>query len=185
MTETELQALKYPIGRFERPVSFDPEVIYPLIEAISSFPVRLSALTDDLSDVQKNWLYRPHGWSIRQVVHHCADSHMNAFIRFKLSLTEDTPTIKPYKEALWAVLDDSTEVDIAYSVKLIQGLHHRWTKLLSGLNKEEWNRTYKHPEHGRILNLGNTIGLYAWHCHHHLAHITQALEGKGKYGSMS
>jgi len=116
--------------------------------------------------------YREGGWTLRQVVHHCADSHMNAFCRFKLAMTEEKPVIKPYEEARWAALADSKNLPVDASLAILKGLHERWTVLMKSLREAERHRTFIHPEHGREISLQETIGLYAWHGEHHLAHIT-------------
>ncbi|MBD8488747.1 putative metal-dependent hydrolase [Echinicola sp. CAU 1574] len=181
MTTEELEKLKYPIGRFYEPKNIDDQLIQTWIEDISSFPIRIKDLTEKLGMKELNWKYRPEGWSIKQVVHHCGDSHLNSIIRFKLALTEDTPSIKPYHETKWAELADSLEDDITYSLKLLEGLHHRWVKLLKSLTKEQLERTFYHPQQRREINLAETIGIYAWHCNHHLAHVRQALDAKGGF----
>lgn len=151
------------------------------IRQIEDFPKTLNTLTSHLSTEQKNWCYRPEGWTIKQVVHHCADSHMNSFIRFKLALTEDTPTIKPYFENKWAELPDAIADDINDSILLLNGLHKKWVLLLRSLNKEQLKLEFINPESGKKFNLAETISLYAWHSSHHLAHINNALEAKGRY----
>jgi len=181
MTTETLEKLKYPIGPFKEPKEIERKTLQTWIESIATFPQKVKELTDGLSSKQLNWRYRPDGWSIKQVVHHCADSHMNAIIRFKLALTEDTPSIKPYFEDRWANLIDSMDEDITYSIKLLTGLHYRWALLLKSLSKEELKRKFYHPEHRRESNLEETIGLYAWHCEHHLAHIRQALKHQGRF----
>ncbi|MEO8794912.1 MAG: YfiT family bacillithiol transferase, partial [Daejeonella sp.] len=116
--------------------------------------------------------YRPEGWTVRQVIHHLADSHMNAFIRFKLALTESNPTITPFDESLWADLPDGKKSPIDSSLKIIEGLHFRWTALLNSLSEDQFQRTYFHPDHGKKWTLENVLALYSWHSSHHLAHIT-------------
>ena len=131
-----------------------------------------------LSDEQLNTPYRPEGWTIRQVVHHCADSHMNALIRFKLALTEDTPTVKPYLEDRWSELPDSKSTRIDSSIKILEGVHERLSLLLKSLTQSDLEREFIHPEHGRKILVKENIGLYAWHCDHHLAHITTLKKSK-------
>lgn len=181
MESETLEQLKYPIGPFRRPKTINPETLQSWIESIGAFPQKVEDLTGVLSKEELNWRYRPDGWTIKQVVHHCADSHMNAIIRFKLALTEDTPSIKPYLEDRWANLTDSLDDDISYSIMLLKGLHYRWAYMLRSLGKEKLKRTFYHPENRRESNLEETIGLYAWHCEHHLAHIRQALEHRGSF----
>ncbi|MGV3762672.1 YfiT family bacillithiol transferase [Parapedobacter sp.] len=141
------------------------------METIGSFPELLSLEVALLTDEQLDTPYREGGWTIRQVVHHCADSHMNAFVRFKLALTEDNPVIKPYHEALWAELHDTKSLPVASSLFILKGLHHRWYQLLKSLDDASLKRKYTHPERGQEFALDETIGMYAWHCNHHLAHI--------------
>jgi len=169
---TIVDNLKFPIGKHIAPPVLTPELLNSYIQDIESFPQRLKQEVQGLNDQQLDTLYRPDGWSIRQVVHHCADSHMNSLIRFKLALTEDQPTIKPYYEERWAELADSKTLDILPSLLLLEGLHQRWTVLLKSLTKEELSRTFIHPEHGKKFRLDENLGVYAWHCNHHLAHIT-------------
>lgn len=168
----DLEALKYPIGKFQKPETITSDDLLKYISVIELFPHRLDDEVEQLSNDQLETPYRPDGWTIKQVVHHCADSHMNALVRFKLALTEDKPTIKPYKEALWADLADSSHMSIDASLNIISGIHMRWAALLKSLTKAQWKRTFVHPQHGREISLEENAGLYAWHCQHHLAHIT-------------
>lgn len=177
-SESDLEKLKYPIGKFSKPENISDEQIHDWITDIDQFPNRLNKIVPYLSSSELNYRYRPEGWTIKQVVHHCADSHINAFIRFKLCLTEELPTIKPYVESKWAELPDATETDISHSLKLLEGLHARWVVLLKSLDAEALAKTYIHPERTQPMNILNTMALYAWHCNHHLAHIKQALEFK-------
>jgi hypothetical protein len=170
----DLNELKYPIGKYQKPEVITNEILKNWISDISSFPQKLIIEVRLLSDEQLDTPYRPEGWSIRQVVHHCADSHMNSLIRFKLALTEEQPIIKPYFEDRWAEQIDSKSFSIEPSLKIIEGLHERWTVLLNNLNKEQLARTFIHPEHGKTFSILENIGIYAWHCNHHLAHITSA-----------
>lgn len=176
MQSQNLEDLKYPIGKFSKPESISEEEIKSWITDIEQFPNRLNKLVPYLSASELNYRYRPDGWTIKQVVHHCADSHMNSFIRFKLCLTEELPTIKPFNDSKWAELPDATEADISTSLKLIEGLHARWTILLKSLDASELNKQYVHPDKQQPLSLLDSIALYAWHGNHHLAHIKQALE---------
>lgn len=181
MTDRELYHLKFPIGEYEVPEEITNEHLKIWIQDIQSFPNRTKELTIGLSSIEKNWKYRPKGWTLKQVVHHCADSHINALTRFKLSLTEETPTIRPYFEARWANLIDGNNDDLTDTFLLLTGLHNKWVKLLSSLTETELNRSFLHPDHGQVFSLKETIGNYAWHCNHHFAHIQQAIDGKGKY----
>ncbi|AKD05320.1 YfiT family bacillithiol transferase [Pontibacter korlensis] len=174
-----LDELKYPIGLYVKPAELTNEILRQSIAEISAFPQRLRSEVEHLSEAQLNTAYRPGGWTIRQVVHHCADSHMNSLIRFKLALTEDKPTIKPYYEDRWAELADSKNMPIAPSLKMLEGIHERWTVLLNALTQEQLKRVFVHPEHGKEFSLEESIGSYAWHCNHHLAHITAAKESNG------
>ncbi len=179
MNEQELEQLRYPIGRFHAPATIDNTLISKLVTEIESFPKRLKAEVANLSEAQLDTPYRPNGWTIRQVVHHCADSHMNSFIRFKLALTEVKPTIKPYYEERWAELADSKTLAIEPSLVLLEGLHQRWATLLKSLKSDDLARTFVHPEHGKEFRLDVTISNYAWHGNHHLAHITELKKRKG------
>lgn len=164
--------LRYPIGLFQQPERITKEIIETWIADICSFPERLKKEVLHLSVEQLDTPYRPGGWTIRQVVHHCADSHINGFIRLKLAMTEDHPTIKPYREERWAELTDTKLFTIESSLKILEGIHSRWTVLLQGLREEELERTFVHPEHGTVFTIAEHIGTYAWHGNHHLAHIT-------------
>lgn len=169
----DLEQLKYPIGTFAAPTTITPDLLAAWIADIAAFPEKLKEEVSPLNEQQLNCTYRPGGWSIRQVVHHCADSHMNSVIRFKLALTEEVPTIKPYKEDQWAQLSDA-QMPVAPSLQLLEALHSRWVNLLNNLTEQELTRCYYHPEQQKEIDLRTTIGLYAWHSNHHLAHVKQA-----------
>jgi len=177
----DVESLRYPIGKLNIPRDISKEQMNQWIEDIKSFPENVNELVQNLPEEQLNWRYRPNGWTIKQVIHHTADSHMNAFIRFKLALTEQSPSIKPYAEDQWAELPDTREVHITASLSILQGLHTRWTKLLNSMSSADFQRKLYHPEHERELTLEFMLGLYAWHCRHHTAHIKKALETKGQY----
>lgn len=177
---TNIDKLKYPVGPFRWPEQVESLDIESLIDQIESFPELLTSETSALSENELNWKYRPDGWNIRQVIHHCADSHFNSFVRFKLALTEDSPSIKPYEEAAWAELPDS-QGSIDTSLSILNGLHNRWCQLLRKLDNSDLQRTYFHPEQKATRRLDETIALYAWHCEHHLAHIKLGKLSKGKY----
>jgi uncharacterized damage-inducible protein DinB len=164
--------LRYPVGKFnfESPIS-DADLPM-LIAAIAEAPGALRAAVAGLTRDQLATPYRPGGWTVKQVVHHVPDSHLNAYTRFKLALTEDEPTIKTYDEAAWAELEDSRKVPIEISLDLLDALHLRWVALLRSMASADFNRTILHPEHGRVLTLKQLLGLYAWHGRHHVAHIT-------------
>ncbi|MFM7021451.1 MAG: YfiT family bacillithiol transferase [Flavobacteriales bacterium] len=177
MTEQELEILRFPIGRFKGQKEFSAEAMQQCIADIESFPERLKKETTHLSDDQLNTQYRPGGWTIGQVIHHCCDSHMNSVIRFKLALTEEKPTIKPYFEDKWAQLPDS-KMDIAPALLLLEGLHSKWTLLLKSLSEKDLKKSFMHPEYGREIFLFQNVALYGWHCNHHLAHITELKKRK-------
>jgi hypothetical protein len=162
--------LRYPIGKFERPAEITPTLRSNWIATIAAAPARYREAVRGLTDAQLDTAYRPEGWTVRQVIHHVADSHMNSFIRFRLGLTEDEPTIKPYDEKKWADIADARE-PVDASLQLIDGLHHRWVVMLRSMGEAEYARTVRHPEIG-VLRLDVQLGLYAWHSRHHEAHIT-------------
>ncbi|WP_172679218.1 YfiT family bacillithiol transferase [Paenibacillus pini] len=166
-----MESLKYPIGQFDSPAVVTLEIRRIWIEEMRALPKQLSLAVMNLSQAQLDTPYRPEGWSMRQVVHHVADSHMNSFIRLKLALTEDSPLIKPYEEALWAMLPDGSEPEIEISLTLLEALHLRYVYLLEQLKEEQWNRSYRHPVNGDT-RLDIHLGLYAWHGKHHVAHLT-------------
>jgi hypothetical protein len=171
---TEIDPRKYPIGRFPRVTPPLAAVARKeLIEEIEHAPMAINAIARNLTDAQLDTPYRPGGWTVRQVVHHVPDSHMNAYIRFKLAVTEDAPQIKAYLEDLWAELPDS-KAPVAMSLDLLAGLHKRWVMFLRALPAEGFARTYVHPEMGAVP-LDQALALYAWHGKHHLAHIELAL----------
>lgn len=173
MAKTDIEKLKYPIGKFEKPETISEATLAHWIAEIELFPSKIRKATQDLYNPQLDTPYRPDGWSIRQVVHHCADSHMNSFIRFKLALTEENPAIKPYWEDRWAELADSKTMPIEASIQLLESLHARWVVLLKSLSEADFAKTFVHPEHGKVFSLAENTGIYAWHCNHHLAHITE------------
>ena len=167
----DLESLRYPIGKFKKPTVTTATERAAWIEAIAQLPTQLKVAIADLTAAQLDTPYRPDGWTVRQVVHHIADSHLNAYVRLKLALTEDNPTVKPYFEDRWATLSNST-LPVNVSLQLIDGLHQRWVHLLQQLTDEQWQRTFFHPEHQRAISLNKSTGMYAWHGQHHLAHIT-------------
>ena len=177
----DAELLKYPIGKYTPPRPILKEHIEKWLEVLEKFPQHLQEEVSRLTHEELNWRYRPEGWTIHEVVHHCADSHMNAFIRFKLTLTENEPTILPYKEAAWAKLGDVTHSGIQESLQIIQGLHNRWCALLKSMGEQDFKKSYVHPEYGRTFSLDTVTGLYAWHGSHHLAHIRQAIHYKGNF----
>ncbi|WP_028401089.1 YfiT family bacillithiol transferase [Ectobacillus panaciterrae] len=163
--------LRYPIGKFEAPNTMTDEQRERWIRDIEKNPSAVRRAIEGLSEEQLDTPYRPDGWTVRQVIHHMADSHMNSFIRFKLALTEEDPTIKPYYEERWALLEDAKNVPVDLSLSLLEGLHGRWTILLRSLSEADFGRTFRHPELG-TMKLDKTLALYAWHGKHHTAHIT-------------
>ncbi len=170
--------LRYPVGKFSFSEPLPEEQKEKFLEDISHTPANLRAAVSGLSEPQLDTPYRPEGWTVRQVVHHMPDSHLNAYVRFKLALTENEPTIKPYAEDRWAVLADSQTTPIEVSLMLLESLHTRWTRLLGSLAAPDWKRTFRHPEMG-VMNLEKTLALYSWHGRHHVAHITSLRERNG------
>lgn len=163
--------LRYPIGQFQHEGDITEGQRQQWIEDIAALPDGLRAEVAGLSDAQLDTPYREGGWSIRQVIHHLADSHMNSFIRFKLALTEDHPTIRPYYEDRWAELADSKE-PVEISLQVLEGLHQRWVILLQSIDEAQYSRTFYHPESKETIRLDTNLGIYSWHGRHHLAHIT-------------
>lgn len=177
----ELEKLKYPIGKYRPNKTPDQDTLNQWIDDLTELPNRVMSLTKGLSPEALQFHYRPEGWTIQQVVHHLADSHMNSIIRFKLALTEDSPTIRPYFEDRWAKLADVATVDISASLNILTGVHLRLTTLLRSLTDNELNRDFIHPEHNKHMTILETIGMYAWHSNHHCAHIEQALKFKNNF----
>jgi hypothetical protein len=163
--------LRYPIGRHQRPASLSDAQRRTAIDAIGATPENLREAIRGLDDNQLDTPYRPDGWTVRQVVHHVPDSHANAYIRFKLALTEDTPTIKPYDEAAWAKLEDSRTTAIETSLTLLAALHDRWVRILRSMKPADFSRKLNHPENG-IMTLDQLLAMYEWHGKHHVAHVT-------------
>ena len=180
MTEEEIYKLRFPIGEFIKPGNITAHHLKTWIATLEEFPQSLISVTKDLNKDELNYKYRPNGWSIKQLVHHCADSHINSIIRFKLALTEDKPTIRPYFEDRFAKLIDYNEpIDSAFLI--LKGVHTKLGVLLKNLDEEELLYEFIHPEHGKQFSLAETIGTYAWHSNHHLAHIELALKFKDKF----
>lgn len=169
--------LRYPVGKFQRIENITDVQRRDFINAIAETPANLRAAVTGLNDQQLDTPYRPDGWTVRQVVHHLADSHFNSFTRFKLALTEQEPTIKPYDEKGWANLPDS-KTPIELSLPMLDGLHKRWIVLLNSLTSADWQRTFRHPERG-TMTLSDNLQLYVWHGRHHVAHITSLRERNG------
>jgi DinB family protein len=171
------QDLRYPIGKYQRPAKLplDHDARAALIHDIEHAPAALRAAVQGLSEAQLDTPYRPGGWTIRQVVHHVPDSHLNGYTRMKLSVTEENPAIKAYEQARWAELPDVRRVPIDVSLALLDALHVRWIAFLRGLSPEDFQRTFLHPDLG-VVPLDVAVGIYAWHGKHHTAHITNAVK---------
>jgi len=163
---------RYPIGKFTFSGPPDEEQRKRLVDDIAQAPAALRAAVQGLTPKQIETPYRDGGWTVRQVIHHVPESHMNAYIRFKLALTEDAPTIKPYMEDRWAKLPDVQSTPLEVSLSLLDSLHDRWVRLLRSLQPQDWKRTFNHPELG-IMPLEKNLALYSWHGKHHTAHITE------------
>lgn len=176
MSTTPDEQLKYPIGKFIVPVTYTNEDIRGWINDIKELPGKLRQTIITLNETQLDTPYRPGGWTLRQVVHHVADSHLNAMIRFKWALTEDQPTIKAYKQSDWALLPDY-RLPVEPSLKLLEGLHQRLVALFESFTEDDWDRSFIHPETGATITLKRNLALYAWHSKHHLAHITETMKG--------
>ena len=176
---TDLEHLRYPVGRFERPNGPSSDATRSgHIETIAQAPAIFLSLTKGRTDAELDTPYRPGGWTVRQVVHHVPDSHMNAYIRMKFAATEDAPAIKAYDEAKWAELPEAKSGPADMSLALLEALHRRWVTFLRGLAGADFARVYVHPELGRVA-LDEAIALYAWHCRHHGGHIRQGLGDRG------
>lgn len=170
--------IRYPIGEFHSPAKVTPEQVTGWINEIANLPSVLTALVGPMNSEQLETPYRPDGWCVRQVVHHIADSHMNSLVRFKMALTEERPTIKPYREELWAEQVDYKDFPLDSTLKFIELLHARWVLLLRSLDKGQLAREFVHPDSG-IIRMDTNIGIYAWHGRHHLAHITELIAREG------
>ena len=176
--------LQYPVRRFEFPREVSRQDCERFIQEIAETPANLRAAVTGLSSEQLDTPYRPDGWTVRQVVHHVPDSHMNSYIRFRLALTEDEPTIKPYDQNQWAELTDSRTAPIETSLALLESLHERWILLLRSLSPSDLRRQFRHPELG-VVSLEKNLALYAWHGRHHVAHITSLRERMGWNNSLA
>jgi len=173
-----MEDLRYPVGRYQRPGVLTDEQRRAAIDSIAKTPAAFRAAVKDLDDRQLDTPYRPDGWTVRQVVHHLPDSHMNAFVRFKLALTEDKPTVKPYNEAAWATLEDARTTPIETSLTLLDTLHDRWNRVLRAMQPSDFRRTLHHPENGE-MTLDDLLAMYEWHGRHHTAHVTTLRERSG------
>ncbi|MCF6133354.1 YfiT family bacillithiol transferase [Flavobacterium wongokense] len=179
MEKSELEKLRYPIGKFEAPKTYTPELLAKAIQTIADFPHKLKSEVAHLSNSQLETPYRPEGWSVRQVIHHCADSHMNCLIRLKWTMTENNPTIKFYYENLWGEGIDNKTMPIEPTLLFLEGLHFRLAFIMKSLSETDLEMAYIHPEHNKEFELREMICLYEWHCNHHLAHITELKKREG------
>ena len=175
----DINQLKYPIGEFRAPYRITPATRENYINDLERLPGQMTEAVEGLSDEQLDTAYRPEGWTIRQVVHHVTDSHLNGYIRYKWALTEPDPLIKAYNEQAWAILPDSLEGPVEMSLHLLTSLHTRWVWLLKSISDEDWSKSFNHPETGNQVQLDLDLSLYSWHGKHHLAHITSLVERKG------
>lgn len=162
---------RYPVGRFERPENITPDQRQAWMGILAALPGQLKNWVASAPASALDVPYREGGWTARQVIHHLADSHLNSYIRFRLALTEDRPTIKPYDEAAWATLSDAATGPVEPSLEVLDGIHYRLVRLLEGLTEDQWKREFIHPERG-VVDLPTTLAMYAWHSRHHLAHLS-------------
>ncbi len=176
-TTATSEDLRYPIGEFDKSIEPTPEMLAENIRAIRELPQKLREAVAGLTDEQLETHYRPGGWTIRQTVHHVADSHINSICRLKLALTEENPTIRPYFEDRWAEREDY-RLPLEVSLQILEGIHLRWTTLLDSLTGEEFQRTFTHPDTG-VWTIEQFVALYAWHGRHHTAHITSLRARQG------
>ncbi len=172
---SDLERLKYPIGKYDPPKTISPTLLTTWIENLATLPQEMADLTANLTHQELEKPYRPEGWTVRQVIHHVADSHLNAYARFRLTLTEERPAIRPYFEDRWAELADARTGDIQFSIALIKAIHERLVVLLQTLLPIDFERTYFHPEAQKEFTMAYLLGNYAWHGKHHLAHIKSTL----------
>jgi uncharacterized damage-inducible protein DinB len=178
MSDTQIDP-RYPVGRFDRSkATHTADERRTFIDQIAAVPTRMREAVDGLTEAQLDTPYREGGWTVRQVVHHVPDSHMNAYTRVKLALTENEPTIRPYDEAAWAKLNDVRDTPIAVSLTLLEALHDRWVRILRALTDADFSKTLMHPEHG-VMTLDSLVAMYAWHGRHHVAHITSLRDRSG------
>lgn len=175
----DLEKLKYPIGKPQIPSTITSKYVLDWITILEDFPNRLESLVENLSSTQLDTQYRPEGWTIRQVIHHVADSHHNSYTRFKWTLTENKPVIKTYYEDRWAELFDSKSAPIKLSLDSIKALHAKWTYFLKGLQMSDLEQIFIHPDGNEEVSLKENIGIYAWHCNHHYAHIEELMIREG------
>ena len=178
MKEPTLEELRYPVGRLEMRPELSPAERAGCVDTVAALPDALRAEVAGLDDERLDTPYRPGGWTVRQVVHHLPDSHMNSYVRFKLAVTEDEPTITTYEEAQWAEMPDAKNGPVELSLQLLEALHDRWIAFLRTLDDAGWRRTFIHPELGK-MTLEQLVQVYCWHSRHHLAHITRLKERMG------
>jgi hypothetical protein len=174
----EMEQLKYPIGRFMAPDQITPEDRNGFIHDLEILPQQVNHAVKNLNDDQLDTPYRPEGWTNRQVVHHLPDSHLNSYIRFKWTLTEDQPLIKAYNEKEWALLPDGQQAPISISLTLLESIHTRWVWFLNKIEDDQWKKCFEHPETGKLVPLDVNLSLYSWHGKHHLAHIRALISRK-------
>lgn len=179
MSELDIEKLKYPIGNFVTPQNYSHDQRSKDISIIKDLPHKLKQTIYNLDDAQLDTPYRPGGWTVRQLVHHLADSHMNSFIRFKLTLTEDNPTIKPYDQAAWCDMEESKKLPVNASLNILSGVHERLTAMLNAMQEDDFTKKLYHPEMEKQLTLNRMLSLYSWHSEHHLAQIKGLIERKG------
>ena len=172
----EIEELKYPVGRYQKPATYEQQDIKEWMSVLAALPSWMDACIENLDQYQLATAYREGGWTVQQVVHHVADSHMNAYIRLKLALTEENPVIKPYAEQLWAELADNKFVPVNVSVTMLQTIHRRMLAVLEHMQPHEWERCYFHPEHQRNVPIWEMVAMYAWHSTHHTEHIRRLRE---------
>jgi DinB family protein len=174
-TTQDLEQLRYPVGRMPRSSApLDARTREEYFAVLESTPARIRSLVSGLNDAQLDTPYRPGGWTVRQVVHHVPDSHMNAYVRMKLAVTENQPSAKTYEEALWAELPEAKTAPVAMSLDLLDALHRRWLAFLRGLPDRDFRKAFSHPEWG-IVSVDEALGMYAWHCRHHTEHIRRTV----------
>ena len=179
MSEVDIEQLKYPIGKLKMIDQTTSEMRTSMIDNIRTFPQQIAGVVTELNDDQLHTPYRPGGWTVLQLVHHVADSHINSYIRFRWALTEDSPTIKAYVQEEWAKLPDANSAPVILSLNLLKAVHARWTYLLDRMTDEDFAKELSHPEWKKNLSLDDMLQLYNWHCQHHLAHITSLIHRKG------
>jgi hypothetical protein len=179
MEKTKLEELRYPIGKYEVPSTISEDQVLEWIRILEHYPNKLELLVKELSTTQLETPYRPDGWTVRQVIHHVADSHHHSYIRFKWALTEETPVIKPYLEKKWAALFDSRTAPIELSLKHLSAVHAKLVYLLKGLSSSDLKRSFVHPESQESTTIIENIGRYVWHGNHHYNHIKNLLEREG------